>query len=252
VYRAGGGAGRRTRQRGAFTPGLASTLVALVAAALCVRLGLWQWHRGSTAQAQWTRFARGTDRLQDLGRAPVSGVPLFQHVAVSGELDGAHQFLLDNRSLRGRPGYEVLTPLRRTANPPLLIDRGWVPFTGSRAQLPQVALEAAGSVTLTGRLADLPSPGLASGRVPPDPQAPWPKLASFPSLEQLAAASGGALAPRILLLDAQAPFGYAREWQPPGMSPLRHFAYAIQWWCFAALALAVWAVMGARRARGVP
>jgi cytochrome oxidase assembly protein ShyY1 len=33
------------------------------------------------------------------------------------------------------------------------------------------------------------------------------------------------------------------------MSPLRHFAYAIQWWCFAALALILWAVMGARRGR---
>ena len=32
------------------------------------------------------------------------------------------------------------------------------------------------------------------------------------------------------------------------MSPLRHFAYAIQWWCFAALALVIWAVMALRRA----
>ena len=30
---------------------------------------------------------------------------------------------------------------------------------------------------------------------------------------------------------------------------LRHFAYAIQWWCFAALALVIWAVLGVRRAR---
>jgi len=251
VYRAPGRAGR-ARQRGRFTPGLASTLLALIGAALCVRLGVWQWHRGSTAQAEWTRFARGTERLQELGRGPVSALPLFQRVAVSGELDGAHQFLLDNRSFRGRPGYEVLTPLKRAANPPLLIDRGWVPFTGSRARLPQVSLEAPQCVSLTGRLADLPSPGLASGRVPPDPQAPWPKLTSFPSLGQLAAAFGAPLAPRILLLDPQASFGYAREWQPPGMSPLRHFAYALQWWCFAALALVVWAVMGARRPRGTP
>jgi len=252
VYRAGLGSGQRSHQRGGFTPSLASTLLALIAAALCVRLGFWQWQRGSTAQAEWTRFARGTDRLLELGRAPVDGLPLFQRVAVSGELDGTHQFLLDNRSLRGRPGYEVLTPLRRAANPPLLIDRGWVPFTGSRAQLPQVSLNAPECVSLTGRLADLPSPGLASGRVAPDPRAPWPKLASFPSLGQLAAAFGAPLAPRILLLDPQVSFGYAREWQPPGMSPLRHFAYAIQWWCFAALALVVWAVMGARRPRGAP
>ena len=62
-------------------------------------------------------------------------------------------------------------------------------------------------------------------------------------MAELASALGAPLEPRILLLDPQAPFGYVRDWQPPGMSPLRHFSYAIQWWSFAALALIVWAVM---------
>ena len=242
---------RPRRADGAFAPTLAATLVALLAAALCVRLGIWQWQRGSTAQAEWSRFVRGTDTLQELGARGVTDLPLFQRVAVQGELDGAHQFLLDNRSFHGRPGYEVLTPLLRTANPPLLIDRGWLPFTGRRAQLPDVSLSAPSTVQLTGRLANLPSAGLAAGRAAPDPHGPWPRLASFPTLAQLEQAFGAALAPRILLLDPQSPFGYAREWQPPGMSPLRHFAYAIQWWCFAALALVLWAVMGVRRGRAV-
>ena len=71
----------------------------------------------------------------------------------------------------------------------------------------------------------------------------------LPDAEQLAQAFGAPLAPRILLLDPQVSVGYVREWQPPGMAPLRHFAYAIQWWCFAALALVIWAVLGVRRAR---
>ena len=50
-------------------------------------------------------------------------------------------------------------------------------------------------------------------------------------------------------LDPGAPDGYLREWQPPGLAPLRHLSYAIQWWCFAALAVVVWAVFGVRRAR---
>jgi len=43
-----------------------------------------------------------------------------------------------------------------------------------------------------------------------------------------------------------------RDWQPPGMSPLRHFSYAIQWWSFAALVLLVWVVMAVRRKRRGP
>lgn len=233
-----------------FAPGLGATLAVLLFAALCVRLGVWQWQRGTRAQEQWTRFARGADQLRELGQREVTAVPLYQRVAVSGELDGAHQFLLDNRSLRGRPGYEVLTPLKRVGGAaPLLVDRGWLPFSGSRAQLPDVQLAGPACVTLTGRLAELPGPGLASGRAAPAAGDSWPKLTSFPTLAQLARASGTPLAPRILLLDPQVSFGYAREWTAPGLSPPRHFAYAIQWWCFAALALVIWAVLAVRRAR---
>jgi surfeit locus 1 family protein len=235
-----------SRTRRAFAPAAGFTVLALLLTALFIRLGVWQWHRGVDAQAQWTRFARGADQVRDPGEHALTDVALFQRVRVSGQLDGAHQFLLDNRTWHGRAGYEVLTPLTRAAAPALLVDRGWVPFSGVRAQLPDVRLPAPLPVTLTGRIATLPSPGLASGRAPPDPGAPWPKVTSYPDTGQLAAALGTSLAPRILLLDPQAPFGYEREWHPPGLSPLRHYAYAIQWWCFALLALVAWGVTGVR------
>jgi surfeit locus 1 family protein len=174
-------------------------------------------------------------------------LPLFQRIVVSGRLDGAHQFLLDNRTARGHAGYEVLTPLVREDAPRLLVDRGWVPFTGTRARLPDVGLSATSApLELTGRLALLPSPGLASGRAAPSAAGPWPKVASYPDMPQLAAALGAPLSPRILLLDPAAPFGYLREWQPPGLPPLRHFAYAVQWWAFAVLTLVLWALLSRR------
>ena len=234
-----------------FAPTPAATLAVLLLCALFVRLGLWQWHKGEARGREWEAFATGADRVRDLGERDLPDLARFQRVRVTGRLDAAHQFLLDNRSYRGRAGYEVLTPLLRGGAAVLLIDRGWVPFTGLRAQLPPVDFAAPPSVSLTGRLADLPSPGLASGRAAPAPDAPWPKVTSFPSLAELAAALGTPLAPRVLLLDPDAPFGYLRDWQPPGMAPLRHLSYAIQWWCFALLALGIWAVLGRRRARAI-
>jgi surfeit locus 1 family protein len=228
------------------------TLLTLILCALFVGLGLWQWQRWLESDAAWTRFAHGADTVQPLGERTLGDVALFQRVSVAGHLDGAHQFLLDNRSYRGRPGYEVLTPLRRTAGGVLLVDRGWVPFTGSRAHLPDVAVEEPALLILIGRAADLPSPGLASGRTAPERAAPWPKVTSFPTAAELGHALGEPLGARILLLDPGAPDGYTRDWQPPGMAPLRHLSYAIQWWCFAVLALVVWAVMSVRRARGAP
>jgi surfeit locus 1 family protein len=227
---------------------LTFALLALAAAALCVRLGLWQWQRGSQRQEQWERFARGAAQTLALGNRPLAAVALYQRVSLSGTYDAAHQFLLDNRSYQGRPGYEVLTPLRRAGATTLLVDRGWVPFSGSRTQLPPVSVDAAAGVTLSGRVALLPSPGLALGHGAP--AGDWPKVTAFPSMDELAVALGEALEPRILWLDAQAPQGYVRAWQPPGMSPLRHFSYAIQWWSFAALSLLVWALMALRGRRG--
>jgi surfeit locus 1 family protein len=235
--------------RRVFAPTAGWSVLTLLLAALFVRLGVWQWHRGVERERQWSVYARGADRLLELGAHRLTDMPLFQRVSVSGVLDGAHQFLLDNRTWRGRAGYEVLTPLRREQAPTLLVDRGWVAFSGVRAQLPDVTLHAPDSaVTLSGRIANLPSPGLAIGRAAPAPAAPWPRVTSFPDTGQLAHALGTALEPRILQLDPQAPFGYVRDWQPPGLSPLRHFAYAIQWWSFAVLALVVWSVTSFRPA----
>ncbi len=232
-----------------FATSAGATLLTLVLCAAFVRLGLWQWHKWVHAQDQWTHFARGTGEVQPLGPRPLAAVAKFQRVRVSGVLDAEHQFLLDNRIVRGQAGYEVLTPLTRAGGRTLLVDRGWLPFTGSRAKLPPVSFESPGTVNLTGRVADLPSPGLASGRAPPKASDPWPKLTSYPSAAELERSLGRPLAERILLLDANAPFGYRRDWQPPGLAPLRYLSYAIQWWCFAALALVIWAVMGVRRAR---
>src|SRR6267378_246575 len=146
--------------RSVFAPSAGFTVATLLLCALFIRLGVWQWHKG------------------------------IQRVSVTGRLDGAHQFLLDNRTHGGRAGYEVLTPLRRAEAAVLLIDRGWVPFSGTRARLPDISLEAAAPVTLSGRIAQLPSPGLASGRAAPDARAAWPKLTSYPSVAELGAALG--------------------------------------------------------------
>src|SRR5262249_52632004 len=144
-----------------------TALLTLAACALCVRLGFWQWHRWQEADAAWTRFAHGADAVQALGERTLQALPLYQRVSVTGRLDGQHQFLLDNRSYRGRPGYEVLTPLTRTDGTLLLVDRGWVPFSGSRARLPDVRVGEDAPLTLSGRVAALPSAGLSSGRAAP-------------------------------------------------------------------------------------
>jgi surfeit locus 1 family protein len=215
--------------------------------ALFVRLGYWQWDRGNTRQAQWSKFSQGAGEAIALGSRALDQVPRFQRVTIVGRFDTEHQFLLDNRTNNGNAGYEVLTPLERPNGLIALVDRGWVPFTGSRAKLPSVALASFGPVTLTGRTDDLPAAGLAAGRAAPSPDGAWPKVTSYPTLNELRTAFGGRpLEQRILLLDPQDANGYVREWHPPGMQPVRHWSYAIQWWCFAAVTIVFWVIIGRR------
>jgi surfeit locus 1 family protein len=200
-------------------------------------------------QAEWSRFARGADKAVALGSAAVDEVPRFQRVSLAGRFDVEHQFLLDNRTHDGRAGYEALTPLERPNGQTVLIDRGWVPFNGHRDNLPNVGFEPREWVVVTGRTDNLPSAGLQAGRAAPATNGSWPKVTSYPTMSELSAALARPLEQRIVLLDPQEPEGYVRDWRPPGMQPLRHWSYAIQWWCFAGVTVIFWVVIS-RRAGG--
>lgn len=238
----------QTRAR-SFSPAWSLTLATVLLCALFIWLGFWQWGRGNARQAQWDAFSRGADKVLTLGSRGTGDVPRFQRLSVTGRYDPERQFLLDNRTHAGNAGYEVLTPLVRPDGRVLLVDRGWVPFTGSRRQLPDVTChcDPAATVTVIGRSDDLPAAGLAAGRAPPPADGKWPQVTSYPTLSELSHAFGRALEPRIMLLDPKEPNGYVRDWHPPGMQPVRHWSYAIQWWAFAVVAVIFWAVASRRK-----
>jgi surfeit locus 1 family protein len=238
----------QTRAR-SFSPTWPLTVATVLLCALFIRLGFWQWGRGNDRQAQWDEFSRGADKVLALDSRGIGEVPRFQRLGVAGRYDGEHQFLLDNRTYAGRAGYEVLTPLVRPNGRVLLVDRGWVPFSGSRKQLPDIACrcDPTTTVTVMGRSDELPTPGLASGRAPPPADGIWPKVTSYPTMSELSTAMARALEPRIVLLDPREPNGYVRDWHPPGMQPVRHWSYAIQWWAFAVVAIIFWAVASRRK-----
>jgi len=115
--------------RRVFAPSWLMTLLTVALAVLFVRLGQWQWERGAHRAAEWEAFARGSDQAVPLASQPLAALPRFQRIATRGSFDAARQFLLDNRSYQGRPGYEVLTPLRLPEGRTLIVDRGWIAFT---------------------------------------------------------------------------------------------------------------------------
>jgi surfeit locus 1 family protein len=215
-------------------------------------LGRWQWHRAEEKRVLQAAFAAGmATPATALGPRSLAGLPRYAHVEVHGSYDSAHQFLLDNISRDGRAGYEVLTPLLLDDGRTALVNRGWLPQPdGDRRRLPEIAQLDAGAnaPSVLTRVDELPVSGLASGRAPPAMGGAWPKLTSFPSAADLAAALGRPVEPRQLLLDATEALGYRRDWQPAsaGFGPERHMAYAIQWWSLALLVLVIYVYMQVR------
>jgi len=164
------------------------TLLTLTAVLLFVQLGLWQWHRAQQKAALQVQFDAGSATLTDLGARATGALARYTRVRLQGAYDVQHQFLLDNISHNAMPGYEVLTPLSLQDGRTVLVNRGWVPLTRSRSQLPPVDFDAGAPSAVTGRLDQLPVVGIALGHSAPDSGPQWPKLTSFPTMSDLSSA----------------------------------------------------------------
>ncbi|HXH02629.1 MAG TPA: SURF1 family protein [Candidatus Competibacteraceae bacterium] len=234
----------------AFRPGRVPTLVTLLLLPLLLGLGYWQWQRAAEKEALLaafqTRQALPAVELAVLPD-PAAADNRYRRVMVRGHYDSAHQILLDNQPDAGRPGLHVYTPLRLDGRTEaLLINRGWLPWGSSRAELPDIAL-AQREVTVIGWLGQPANPALRLGSA--EGQGGWPRLLGYLDYGALARQLGYPLLPVVLLLDPQVEQGYRRDWQPQfgGLGPERHRGYALQWFALAAALLIIYLAVNLRR-----
>lgn len=169
-------------------------------------------------------------------------VEIFQRIESLGQYESERQVLIDNIVMAGRVGYYVVTPFRLAPDAPLLIvNRGWI----GKEQLSALAdISVADEfITVRGRVGRLPRVGIRPGEAFEGPGAgtdSWPKVAVYPTLDELAKELDVELLPFVLLLSPDADGGYVRQWQPPQSSPMMHYGYAFQWFV---MALAVFAIL---------
>lgn len=215
-------------------PVLGWLLYLLMMILLC-SLGFWQVKRAE----QKTLFLRQQQLAIDapmlnLNRQPLlDGANLeavrYQKVTVAGRYDEAHQFLIDNQIMDGKPGYFVLTPfLIEQERRAVLINRGWVPLGHNREVLPGVAMKST-VLQVDGRINFFPSVGikLENAEIPSEG---WPAVVQVVNHDVLAARLGYDLYSFQIELDSKSPEGYRRDWKiSPVLPPEKHLAYAVQW-----------------------
>jgi surfeit locus 1 family protein len=220
-----------------------TTVLVLIAAAVMVRLGIWQLDRLAQRRAfNASVEAQVSAPALDLNSsipANLTGME-YRPVVVRGTYDPQNQVVLRNQALEGQLGDHLLTPLRISgSDQAVLVDRGFVPLdeveSGSLAKYAQP-----GEVTLKGqvRLGHVPTfagvrdPALAPGQKRLDAwnsinlpriaqQMPYPLL---PVYVELAPASAGTNGP-VTSLDQ------------PDLTEGPHMGYAFQWFSFAAILL---------------
>jgi surfeit locus 1 family protein len=224
------------------------TLAMLAALALFVSLARWQLRRADEKQVLYDAFAAGTGSTI-LVTGSTALQPRYQSIEAHGHYDADRQVLIDNMvSADGRAGYYVLTPFALEGGGWLMVNRGWVPVGRSRQLKPDVAVGGDARV-LRGRTDHLPVPGIRMGTAA-KLSAPYPALANFPTLADLSSLYGikeFSPATQVLLLDKDEADGYLRAWTPPGISPLRHLAYAVQWFGLALALIVIYIVTNLKR-----
>jgi surfeit locus 1 family protein len=211
------------------------TVFAIAAVVLCVLLGLWQLDRLDGRRATNERIEAGRAAepapLQDL---LVEGGGLdYRQAVATGRYDPSHEVILYGRTLEGRPGNHVLTPLVLTDGRAIIVDRGWVPFEMDEPPIAEAA-PPGGRVEVSGTLL-APEPG-GAGSIQPGAD----KVTTVRSVDVEAIARDVPydLLPWFLQLRDQSPASGALPVpEPPAeLTQGPHLSYALQWFAFAVIA----------------
>ena len=202
-----------------------------------IALGNWQSRRATEKRELAAALDRAAQSVPvDL---PAQDV-IHRRVAARGTFVPQHTVFLDNKLRNGRPGYEVVTPLRLSHSSwDVLVNRGWVAAPASRQQLPAVRTPGT----------DLRVEGIALERIP---HALEPKPSSGPVRQNLdiaafAAETGLKLLPLVVEQHSDSGDGLARDWPRPDLGIEKHESYSLQWYSFAALAVVLGIIFSFRR-----
>ncbi|TWO70377.1 SURF1 family protein [Caenimonas sedimenti] len=237
--------------------GVKAGLIALAAAlgvAVTLGLGFWQWGRAQEKialhQSMEARQALPPVAADAWAGASAPGDLLHRRVVLRGAWVPERTIYLDNRQMRARPGFYVVTPLRLAGSGGVvLVQRGWVQRDFSqRDRLPTVQTPA-GEVEVAGRLAPPPAKLYAFD------QEEKGAIRQNLDLGRFRAETGLPLLPLSVQQTGAPSEGLLRDWPQPATGADKNYGYAFQWWAMSGLItiLYVWfQFIVPRRRRAAP
>jgi surfeit locus 1 family protein len=199
----------------------AALVGALLVAALCVRLGVWQLDRLRQRRARNAQvLARRTEPPVSVSGTISADSARDRLLYARGVYDYAHERLWHGRSYEGIPGVDLVTPLRLPDSSAVLVDRGWAPSPDGY-HVDQAAYREGDSADVSGIGAAAPR---AQGDVNPAILRDSVPYRLLPFVLQQLPSDRSAVRPSSL-----------RRWPASELSDGPHLSYAIQWFSFAVI-----------------
>ena len=200
---------------------------------LFIVLGFWQLDRASEKEviiaADETRRNQSPVPITDApsGTGKLNGLPVLLH----GQYETGRFFLLDNRVLGGKVGFELLLPFRLSSGQLVLVNRGFVVMGRTRDETPFIP-ELKAVTVVEGNLY-LGQHNRFSLREDGSEETSWPRIVQDSDPEILQRMLGENLYPHVVRLKFDDPNALPRYWPTTVMQPLKHEGYAFQWFAMA-------------------
>jgi cytochrome oxidase assembly protein ShyY1 len=218
-------------------------LLMAAAASVMVGLGLWQLDRYEHRSAVNARI----DAAATAPPVPLAdNLAAWTRVTVTGRYDPGHEILARARTVNGRVGFEVITPLVLADGSAVLVDRGWLPpGTGGATTLPSVPSTPGGEVTVVGRV------HLPESRATAAESVEGRLMVRRVGPQRLAETMPYRVRPTYVTLESQTPPADPAfvPISPDYQNAALNAAYVAQWWLFAALTLGGFGYLAVREKR---
>lgn len=215
---------------------------------LLIGLGFWQLHRANEKEEIQAQFDQKMTRAaQDIATIDKQASPTalaFLPVAITGVIDNEHYFLLDNRVVEGKTGFEVISPLTTSQGETYLVNRGWIAAKATRQELPDV-VPIKNTITVLGYIYVPVGHAFTLGADEATSQ--WPKIISDTDITSMGKLLRQLVFPYTIRVSQELNDGLLRHWPAVNMTPEKHIAYAIQWFAMA-LALIILFIASSWRA----
>lgn len=236
-------------KRYVFKPSWLHIILLVILFPTFIALGCWQLHRAEFKQQLLLQYeARLRQPPLILTDKTVMGPQLrYAPVKLYGYFDNHHTILLDNQFQNHQLGYYVLSPfVLLPSHRVILINRGWI-SAANRQQTPTIPA-IIGNKTLLGHVYWPDKPSFVLKNSPETLKNGLLRVQKI-DFTQLNDVLSYNLLPLVVLLDANEPFGFVREWNPVHMPmpPAMHKGYAVQWFAMAGVLLIVVIVVSLKR-----